>query len=28
MGCLYSQNPQKAQVCTKCGEQLLLQDRY
>ena len=28
VSCLYSQNPDTAQVCIKCGGKLLLQDRY
>lgn len=28
IGCLYSQNPDTAKVCFKCGEQLLLNHRY
>ncbi|MBD2360757.1 GUN4 domain-containing protein [Anabaena minutissima FACHB-250] len=28
IGCLYSQNPDTATVCLKCGEQLLLNHRY
>ncbi|MGH1393048.1 MAG: protein kinase domain-containing protein [Trichormus sp.] len=28
VGCLYSQNPDTATACLKCGEQLLLHNRY